>query len=193
MRIVPRQLIPVIGALAVIANPSSGSAQQPLFDSAAVRHDGSAMCHLYASYTVIVRERQDALGSDIFVRPPAQASCAADSLPGDYVFRNEWAEYFLGLRGDYLVLDSGTGPDLRGLIIIDLRTRRRVFQGSYVELEIAPSPELLGVWQGYELETPRAGCQTTPGLVPGVDSLVWLDLRTGRTRFAGQVRCAQRQ
>jgi hypothetical protein len=91
------------------------------------------------------------------------------------------------------VLDSGTGPDLRELIVIDLRTRRRVFKGGYVELAAAPSSELLGLWQGYELKTPRPGCPTTPGLGDGVDSLVWLDVRTGQTRFAGQVRCAYRQ
>jgi hypothetical protein len=190
----PSRAITALVAACVFASASPASAQQAIFDSAQVERVNGSECHQYARYTVVARERNEEVGSDVFVRSSPHASCAADSLPGDYVFRNEWAEYFAGLRGDYLILDSGTGPDLRGLIVIDLASRRRVFEGGYVDLAPAPTPDALGVWQGYELAQPARGCTPpTGGLLPGVDSLVWLNLRTGKTRFAGQVRCAQRQ
>ena len=168
-------------------------AQEPLFDSAGVRQVDGATCYQHARYTVVARERQGEVGSDIVVHAGPGGPCTGDSVAGDYVFHNEWAEYFAGLIGDDMVLDSGTGPDLRGLIVIDLTTRRRVFDGSYVELEAGGPAGSLGIWQGYELTHPGPGCEAPDGLGPGVDSLVWLDLRSGRVRYAGRTRCAVRQ
>ena len=116
----------------------------------------------------MTREREDEVGSDIVVHTGPTGPCTMDSLPGDYVFRNEWAEYFAGLIGDNLVLDSGTGPDLRGLIVIELSSRRRIFAGSYVELEARGSAGTVGVWQGYELTLSAPGCKTPDLLGPGV-------------------------
>ena len=53
-------------------------------------------------------------------------ACEYVAKPDDLEIRNEWAEYFLGLQGDLLILDSGTGPDPRGLIIWDLKKQKKV-------------------------------------------------------------------
>ena len=37
-----------------------------------------------------------------------------------------------------------------------------------------------------------AGCPKT-GMIPGVDSLFWIDLRSGSTKFAQRTRRAERQ
>ena len=94
---------------------------------------------------------------------------------------------------DVLFIDSGTGPDIRYLILVDVAARRRLTELSYVELVAGPDSLSVGVWDGSELEEPAPGC-TAPrgGLVPGVDSLFFLDVRSGQTRFSGRTRCAQR-
>ena len=153
-----------------------------------------ARCYISSRYIVVERERRERLGSDFFVRPRESSRCEADSLPGDYVLRDEWAAYFSGLHGDVLFIDSGTGPDIRYLILVDVAARRRLTELSYVELVAGPDSLSVGVWDGSELEETAPGC-TAPrgGLVPGVDSLFFLDVRSGQTRFSGRTRCAQRQ
>ncbi len=65
---------------------------------------------------------------------------------------------------------------------------------SYVDLEPGPDSTVVGLWDGYELEQPLPNCPAPRGgLIAGVDSLFLLDVRTGRTRFGGRIRCAQRQ
>lgn len=155
---------------------------------------GGTRCYLHARYIVVERELIDRVGADLFIRSRAGGRCDADSLPGDIVIRNEWAEYFAGLHGDVLILDSGTGPDLRGLIVIDLRIRRRLLETSYVELAAGPDTASIGIWNGFYLDRPAPGCKPpVGGLEPGIDSLFTLDLRTGDVRYAGRTRCAARQ
>lgn len=167
-------------------------AQTSASDSVPARKQDSSICHRSPLYTVVEVPRTNAVGFDHFIGT-ARRTCHADSLAGDFVVRNEWAEYFGDLRGHFLILDSGTGSDIRGLLVFDLRTRQRTFTGSYADLEPGTSGDTLGVWKPYNLEQPRPGCPLVGGLGAGVDSLVWLDMRLGRTRFAGRVRCATRQ
>ena len=153
-----------------------------------------ARCYLGSRYIVVERERRRSLGSDFFVRPRESSRCEADSLPGDYVLRDEWAAYFSGLHGDVLFIDSGTGPDIRYLILVDVAARRRLTELSYVDLAPGPDSLSVGVWVGFELEEPAPGCPApVGGLLPGIDSLFFLDVRSGQTRFSGRTRCAQRQ
>ena len=184
------RMLAIVGVL--VASASAVQAQAAIFDSVRVVRSAGSVCYRAALYTVVEVERTGEVGSDHFIGNSARP-CAPDSLAADFVLRNAWAEYFAGLRGHFLVLDSGTGPDIRGLLVFDLRTRRRTFEGPYVDLEPGASGDTIGVWQPYELPQPRPGCPVVEGLGHGVDSLVWLDLRAGKTSFAGRVRCATRQ
>jgi hypothetical protein len=167
-------------------------AQRPPFDSVVAEKGPGMVCYHHSRYIVVQRAAAE-VGSDLFVRSARSARCDPDSLPGDFVWRNRDADYFLGLRGDLLFIDGGTGPDLRSLLVIDLRTRRRLLETDYVGDVIAgPDSFTLGIWRGYELAKPAPICPKTE-LIPGVDSLIWVDLRTGVTRFANQTRCAERQ
>ena len=167
-------------------------AQSTPFDPVTADRAPGVVCYHHARYIVVQRATKE-VGSDLFVRPARSGRCDADSLPGDFVWRNQWAEYFLGLRGDLLFIDSGTGPDLRGLIVIDLRGGRRLLETGYVgHLVAGPDSLTVGVWHGFELAKPAAGCPRTD-MIPGVDSLYWVNLRSGASRFANQTRCAERQ
>lgn len=153
-----------------------------------------ARCYMSARYIVVERQEMESVGSDFFIRPRETGRCDADSLQGDYVLRDEWAAYFSALHGDILLLDSGTGPDLRTLILLDLAERQRVAEVSYVELIPGPDSTAVGVWEGHYLDEPQPGCAMPPGgLSPGVDSLFFVALESGRKNFSGRTRCAQRQ
>ena len=86
----------------------------------------------------------------------------------------------------------GTGPDFRGLIVINLRTRRQLLHTDYVGTPIAgPDSFTIGVWRGSELPKLAPGCPDE-GMIPGIDSLFWIDLRSGVLRFGNRTRCAGR-
>ena len=154
------------------------------------------MCYRHALYTVVELAVKESVGSDLFVRDALGSRCDADSLPGDFVWRNRGeADYFLGIRGSVLFIDQGTGPDLRGLTLVDLRTRRVLVSTGYVgDVMRGRQSRTVAIWQGAELLEPGKGCPTPPiSMPPGVDSLYWVDLRTGKLTFAGRTRCAVRQ
>jgi hypothetical protein len=185
------------GCLAAASAPAQehqtrGPVFEPVRVEAAIER--SVRCYVHERYIVVERELDGALGADLFVRSRATNRCDADSLPGDLVLRNEWAEYSAGIKADHLFIDSGTGPDLRQVIVVDLRTRERVLQRSYVDLESGKDSATVGIWDGFYVEEPLPGCPTpSGGLQPGVDSLYVFDLTAGSIRFANRIRCASRQ
>lgn len=195
-------VLSVVGSLAAAclapgaARAQEGDAPGFPFDRIEVHEgqDPESTCYLSPRHIVVERRRAQEVGSDFYIRSRERRRCDADSLSGDWVLRDEWAASFSAIRGDALILDSGTGPDIRYLILIDVAKRKRLAEVPYVEVIPGPDSVRIGVWDGSELEEPPAGCEwPTGGLLPGVDSLRYLDLRTGDRRFAGRVRCAQRQ
>ncbi len=80
------------------------------------------VCHESDDYLVVERENEEA-GNDFLVkykRPDSESECKYQVEEGDFEIKNEWAEYFMALHRDLLILDSGTGPDPRDFIIWDL-------------------------------------------------------------------------
>ena len=170
------------------------------FDSAVVDSlPGGVTCYSFPRYVVVRRQLKE-LGEDIVVRHlsggarPTRASreqCRPDSLAGDFIVRNKWAEYYAGLDGRWLILDSGTGP-ARTMIIYDVDARRQIasFDGDVAGWR--DSTTLL-VWVAAD-SVPRSRCVKIPeSLGASVDSLMALDVRSGRMSWAGKWRCAARQ
>jgi hypothetical protein len=159
-------------------------------------------CFAYARYVVVARELRHEVGSDILVRPTDGAlrdaatlggRCAADSLAGDVVLRNEWAEYFLGLSGDWLFLDSGTGPE-RGLVVHDIAARRKLAELSGVEIVGWRDSATLVLWLAGQESVAPALCPEIPeGFGVSVDTLYALELPAARLSPLGRWRCAARQ
>jgi uncharacterized membrane protein len=155
--------------------------------------DSLVTCQVHARRNVVVRAVEGEVGSALFVRSSGNRRCDAVQLPGDFVLRSAAAaSYFLGLRGDVLFVDEGTGAEARRLILFDLRTRRRLMAVAYLELDRDFDAGAVRFWRAYPLESPAPGCDAPPGAA-GVDSLFAADLASGATRFAGRTRCAVRE
>jgi hypothetical protein len=116
--------------------------------------------------------------------------CSPDSLAGDFVLRSEWAEYFSGMWGDLLVIDSGTG-DIRTLILYDVPTRRKVLElGGAAETEGWIDDNTVRIWVLAATDLPRSVCPDIPLMFGvGVDSLYALSLETLRLTPLGPRRC----
>jgi hypothetical protein len=92
-------------------------------------------CHESDRFRVVERPASHEPGADFLVRPVppsgSEAPCRWDPGPGDFVIARRDAERYLALEGALLVLDNGTGPDGRQLIVWDLAERRRVLDVPY--------------------------------------------------------------
>jgi hypothetical protein len=92
-------------------------------------------CYSSLRYLVVEIDVKDGVGTDFLVKYKSKADeklrCIYIVGSGDLEIKNEWAEYFAGLRGDFLILDSTTGPGPSGLTVWDLKKRKKVFEGSW--------------------------------------------------------------
>ena len=101
---------------------------------------GKTECHENDTYFVIEGNRAGAdVGTDHLVKYKVtknqQFECTYTVGEGDFEIKNGSAEYFLALENDFLILDSGTGPSPRGLIVYDLTKRSKVFSDMYVRVD----------------------------------------------------------
>lgn len=74
-------------------------------------------------YTIRVESNDESVGDQIQVSPKDGEPFAVN-MPED--------GYFAGVSGDYLLVDAGTGPDIRGLVVVDLRSKQNVLETTYV-------------------------------------------------------------
>lgn len=116
-------------------------------------------CAQSASYLVFARDAAADAGEDIVVRarPGADsnaasgtasagtAACVYKRQSGDIQIAKGADSYWLiGIEGDRLVLDQGTGPSPRGLAIFDLPTKKKVYSAQY-DQDATPALSAAGV------------------------------------------------
>ena len=93
----------------------------PGTDSCNVSIDDKSMIYDYSSYKVIVNDNIDDVGENIQVYNSQDVEflnlCSGKSF------------YFVGIVGDFLILDSGTGS-VRGVHVIDLVSSKEIFTGT---------------------------------------------------------------
>jgi hypothetical protein len=153
-------------------------------------------CYLYPEYIVIAWGAPNLNEPVAIVRPRDQQhqlnrlACSPDSLPGDFVVRNEWAEYFAGMWGDLLLIDSGTS-DIRSLILFDVPSRAKVLSlDGAGETEGWIDEVTVRIWILSGTDMPRSLCPDIPAMFAvGVDSLFALNLQTLKLRNIGPWRC----
>ncbi len=159
-----------------------------------------ATCHESSRY-MIVEGSTGEVGTNFLVKYKRQKGeppvCKYVVNPGDFEIPNEEAEYFFGLQGNLLILDSGTGPDPRGLIIWDLSKKKKVYTGTYSKEEAKIKPGYMEFW----LETGRATDENCPkskewrtnGLGAAIETWVHLDLSDFTVTKSSKTRCSPRQ
>lgn len=153
-------------------------------------------CYEYPQYSVIIGANGDMLvkfkqGDEEM--PP----CEYVVNKGDYEVKNEWAEFFFGISGNLMFVDSGTGPDLRDVMIYDLTQRTKVYETSYSEPIVLTENDTLSFW----LETEEASKENCPeyekftsmGLGAAIETKAVLDLNNFILTKSQETRCVARQ
>jgi hypothetical protein len=157
-------------------------------------------CYLYPGYIVIAWEYPDQEGPVAIVRKRDSSNalespnCSPDSLPGDFIVYNDWAEYFAGMWGDLLLIDSGTS-DIRSLFFYDVPSKKKVLSVDGVgETEGWIDSVTVRIWVLSGTGMPRSLCPDIPEIFGvGVDSLFALNLKTLSLKALGPWRCNQLQ
>lgn len=120
----------------------------------------------------------------------------------DFVIGIEWSEFYLGLTSDFLLLDSGTGPGIRGLIIYDLSKREKVFTDGYesypYQSAVTIQENSLIYWTGTDIEPTPENCPEleyweSAGLGAVVETRVKLNLSTLTKVELGEHQCMAEQ
>jgi hypothetical protein len=153
-------------------------------------------------YFVISNNLADSVGSDILVKykssPNQIISCEYVVGAGDFGIKNEWAEYLLALENNLLILDSGTSPDPRGLIIYDLSNRKKVYEDEYFSQSVKIQNNTIDYWRPTDIKVTAKNCPNLSefeknGTGEGIDSHVILNLSDFSLRELGEYRCTGRQ
>jgi hypothetical protein len=167
---------------------------------AAATEQNQITCYESAKYLVVAKELREEIGTDFLIKYRSNRS---EKLECSYVYekeyfeiKNEWAEYFAGLKGDLLILDSTTGPGPSGLIIWDLVKRKKVYEDSWSGAEETKDDTLV-----YWTETGEATDSNCPelekwksqGFEAAVETKVILNLTNFQITKTPQTRCSARQ
>jgi hypothetical protein len=163
----------------------------------------NVVCYGYRKYAVILTPT-DEVGEDIKV--------IAKLGESDETFLNdlkkapvhfkvpEGDNFFFGLYGDYMFIDSGTGPEPRGLEVIDLAQKKSVFSGSYSSPIALEKDSRLSYYLTVDEkklkkkpDCPEAEEWKQNGLGIAYEEKVGLDLKTLKIAHSGELRCASRQ
>lgn len=158
-------------------------------------------CISNTKYFVIESNLTDSVGANHLVKYKTNENqnfeCKYVIEKGDFEIKNEWAEYTLALENNFLILDSGTGPDSRGLIIYDLNLRKKVYEDSYSQ-PINIQNNSVDYWTGTTKPVTEQNCPDFKkweegGLTSAIDAHVSLNLSTLVKKELGEYRCSPRQ
>jgi len=188
--------------LAALAAYSGNAAAEPL------------SCHDSPRYFIVVRTAENDMGSDFLVKyksaPDERLPCEFKAKRGDLQIPNEFAEYFDGVRGDLLLLDSGTGPE-REMVIWDLKKREKKGRFSIGEgpapagarFAVPADPKAEPGYMEFWMETDQATPENCPegkaweadglGLASVIETWVRLDLSNLKVAKSDKTHCRPRQ
>lgn len=158
-------------------------------------------CHDSPNYMAIQKSLTDSVGSDILIKyktnPSQSFPCAYTVAPGDFELKNVEAEYFLAFTDTFLVLDRGTAPEPRGLIVYDLRLRTIAFTDSYAKPVTVDGDTITYFSVTTQKPTldncPQVDEYTANGLGAVIMAKVRVDLTTGTTTNLGKFECKATQ
>ena len=160
-----------------------------------------ATCNESPKYFVVEENHTGDVGTDHLIKYKTTESqhfeCKYVVEKTDFEIKNEWADYFLALENNFLILDSGTGPATRGLIVYDLTKRANVFSDTYSR-PIIVKDSTIDYWAETQEKATQANCPELAtyeggGLGAAIDTHVILNLSTLTKKELGEKRCDARQ
>ncbi|HOX22918.1 MAG TPA: hypothetical protein PLL10_05595 [Elusimicrobiales bacterium] len=156
-------------------------------------------CHLYEKYAVLTQSARDNAGSDIIVNRNQQDSkaCAWDEKAALLLLKNTDADYFFGLLGKLIFVDSGTGPSPRTLKIYDIEKSTAVYNGLYNE-SITIKNGKLSYWAATAKQATKENCPqlaqwSSQGLGAALEEKIFVELSSLKSGKTGKSRCSARQ
>lgn len=165
------------------------------------RGNSHEKCYENDKYYVIVESIANSVGSNFLIKHKTennqQINCKYIIEKNDFEIKNKLAEYYLGLENDFLLIDSGTAPPPRDLIIYNLEKKQRVFSGSY-----SPPTEIgnnsIEYWKPIPSEVTQANCPNKDyyegaGLGIEIEEHVRLELTDLNEISLDDYRCEGRQ
>ena len=190
-------------AMCLAVCPAPGKAaekeQAESFRQIITAESNGIRCYASAEFCVIERDAEDGAGTDFLIKHKATAGetppCTYVSGKDDFEIKNEWAEYFAGLKGHLLILDSATGPGPSGLIIWDLKRRKKVFEGSWSDPVIRDDSILYWTETGEATpdQCPKLAEWESHGLGGAIETRVLLNLSDFSISRTKETRCMPRQ
>lgn len=160
-------------------------------------------CYVFGKYTVKTISNEDSTGENIevfrHVLVPANAKTACRTSSKPYLsVKNPDANYFIGLAGDYLFIDSGTSVESRGLEIYNISSRKSIFTSEYHDtVKLLQNRyvvfDKISVQNGSLKACPKAREWKRDGFGIGWVRDTRLDLQTLKETPAGALRCIAQQ
>ena len=173
------------------------------YDAAPVAADtvDNSMCHETQKYFAVEKSLADSVGSTILVKYKTAVdqhfACSYAVGENDFEINNEDADYFLAFTDNFLIIDRGTAPDPRGLIVYDLRSRTQVYIDRYSK-PWSIAGDTITYWNPVDTKVTSQNCPklaeyTSQGLGAIIESRVTLDLSTLAKKASGEYRCSVTQ
>ena len=158
-------------------------------------------CYKSENYFVVEKSLVPEVGTDILVKykknPSQDISCKYVVENGDFEIKNAEAQYFLAFTDNFLLLDSGTAPEPRGLVVYDLRNQKKVFTDSYAK-PVDVTGDSISYLSKTNIKATNQNCSdlktyTSNGLGAVIMSKVTVNLLTLSKKDIGVTQCLSTQ
>lgn len=182
-------LVFLLPLLLLINSNASDQTQQPVINQI-------TECFRKDSVSIIIRDGTDNY-IDIIVAKSNyfNGKCIYDSVHAIFESKQNWETFYLDFKYPYLFLDSGTGPDPRGLTIIDVILQKTVLSTGYSDpIEFIDS-STISYWSERNDTEKCEECAkwAAQGLGCAIEDKVLYNFRTQTITTTKESRCASRQ
>lgn len=165
-------------------------------------------CNENQDYVVIEGDNDD-LGTNFLVKYKTSSrqiiGCSYVVENNDFEIVTDWRASFWEFSGNLMILNSGSGPPPRGMIIYDLNKRQKVFEDLYnyswtegSKRESLVVNNAIEYWSPIDTEVTPENCPeyeeyNSYGFDIEMEAWVLLDLNTMTKKELGEYRCSPRQ
>lgn len=202
-----QKLLLILAAIVVVSvallvygfnHPQGGASQTPSVSSSSTAV--TINCLQSPEYLVVDRN-PGTPGLDLIVKHKTSVdqliACTDLVASSDVVVQNDLPEFVLGLTEHFLIVDSGTAPPPRGLVIYDLDIQTSTYTDTYSE-PITIATGTVTYWASTKQVPTLANCPDLAqykanGLGAVIESHVILDLSMLSKKALGESRCGPTQ